>query len=81
MNNLKKFFLAISLTIILAGTALAECPQQNPGEQNGPPCVITQQVTDDSADQVTTGATAANAVEDAFIDAIIAGLEDLLTVY
>ena len=81
MNNLKKFFVAISLTIMLAGTALAECPQPNPGESNGPPCSVTQQVTDDSADQVMTAATASDSVEDVVLDAVIAGLENLLTVY
>ncbi len=81
MNNLKKLFVAISLTIMIAGTALADCPQANPGETNGPPCVQSQQLTDDSVDQVTTTAPVSNAVEDVVLDAVIAGLGSLLTVY
>ena len=48
MENLRRFCIAISLTIMLAGTALAECPI--PGEMNTPPCTVSrQQVTDDPA--------------------------------
>ena len=81
MNSLQKFFVAISLMVMLAGTALADCPQPNPGESNGPPCTQSQQSTDQSEDQSTTAATSSNTVEDVVLDAIIAGLENLLTVY
>ena len=81
MNSLKKLFVAISLTVIFAGTALAECPQPNPGEVNGPPCSAAQQLSDDSTDQSTTAATISSAVNEVVLDGIIAGLENLLTVY
>lgn len=81
MNNPKKLFVAISLTIMLAGTALADCPVPNPGEANGPPCVQSQQLTDEPVDQVTTTAPVSNAAEDVVLDAVIAGLGSLLTVY
>lgn len=81
MNNLKKFFVAISLTIILAGTALADCPQPSPAENNGPPCMPSQQRIDDSADQLNSAATISNAVEVVLLDVLIYGLENLLTVH
>ncbi len=81
MNNLKKLCVAISLTIMIAGTAFADCPQPNPGEANGPPCVQSQQLTDESVGQVPTTATDSNTVEDVIVDAVIAGLGSLLTIY
>ena len=81
MNSLKKLFVAISLMIMIAGTALADCQSSQPGESNGPPCTQTQQLTEDSTDQTTTAATVSDAVEDVVLDAIIAGLDNLLTVY
>ena len=81
MNNLKKFFVAISLVVILAGTVLADCSQPNASETNGPPCAPSQQRIDDSADQVTA-ATIANAVEVVVLDVLLINrLENLLTVY
>ena len=81
MNNLKKFFVAISLVVILAGTVLADCSQPNASETNGPPCTPSQQIIDDSADQITA-ATIANAVEVVVFDVLLTdGLENLLTVY
>ena len=81
MQTLKQFCLATSLTIILASAALADCPV--PGEVNNPPCTSTQQLTDDPADQTatTTTATVSSEVEIVVVNTLIAGLEDLLTVY
>ena len=81
MTNLRRLFVAVSLAIMLAGTALADCPIPVPGEINTPPCTSTQQLTDDSADQTTTATTISSEVEIVVFDAVIAGLENLLTVY
>jgi hypothetical protein len=82
VNNLRKFFVAISLMVILSGTVLADCPQPNASEQNGPPCAPSQQRIDDSADQVSSAAAIANAVEVVVLDVLfVDGLENLLTVY
>lgn len=79
MNRLRKLLVAISLMIVIAGTTLAECP--NPGEMAGPPCVASQEVTDDTSNQVATTTTTLTEVEVLAIEAAIAGLENLLTVY
>jgi hypothetical protein len=78
MSTLKQLFVAIILTIMLAGTALADCP--NPGEMSGPPCVPSQQLIDDTANQANTVASVSQAIEDAVLDALTGGLENLLTV-
>ena len=80
MNTLKKFLVAITLTILLAATALADCPQPNPGETNGPPCTPGQQLTGE-AEQANSAATLSNGVEIVLLDVLIDGLENLLTVY
>jgi hypothetical protein len=81
LNNLKKLFVSISLTILLAGTTLADCTPTTPGESNGPPCASTQQLTDDPTDQVTPSTTISNAIQVVVFDVVIDGLENLLTVY
>jgi hypothetical protein len=81
LNNLKKLLVATTLTIILVGTALADCPQPNPGETNGPPCTSGQQLTGDAADQSTSAATILNEVEVVVIDVLMNRLENLLTLY
>ena len=79
MNNLRKLFVAITLTVILAGTVLADCPA--PGEVTTPPCTSTQQQVDDSAGQAATDATISDTVDNVVLDLVIDGLENLLTVY
>jgi len=80
MENLKKLFVAMSLTVFLGGTALAgemnapPCP--DPGEMNAPPCTSTQ--SDDPASQT---ATISSEVEAVTIATVISALEDMLTVY
>jgi hypothetical protein len=81
VNSLKRLFVAISLTIMLCGTALADCQPPKPGEVNGPPCSETQQLTEDPVDQATTATPISNAVEDVILDEFIARLGNLLTVY
>jgi hypothetical protein len=80
MKNLKKLFVAISLTIVLAGTALAECPPPVPGEMNSPPCNATQELTENSTNQATP-TTITTELEIFTLDTVIHGLESLLTVY
>ena len=79
MSRLRKLFVAIALMIVIAGTALAGCP--NPGEMIGPPCVASQEVTDDANNQTVTTTTTLTQVEVFAVEAAIAGLENLLTVY
>lgn len=82
MNSLKTLCCAIALTILLAGTALADelnsppCP--SPGEINSPPCTSNQLVGDDSTEQT---ATTSEAVETIVIMTAMSAVEDLLTIY
>jgi hypothetical protein len=78
MENLKKLFVAITLTMLLAGAAMADCPVPIPGETNTPPCGGSQQIVDDSADQATS--TITTELEIIMLDTVIGGLENLLTV-
>jgi hypothetical protein len=80
LENLKRFFVAIALTIMLGGTVLADCPIPAPGENNAPPCTATQ-VIEDPVNQTTTTATTSTELEIFALDSVIAGLENLLTVY
>lgn len=81
MSILKRLCVAITLTILLAGTALADCPV--PGEVSSPPCTLSQQLTEESAGEATTSETASvtNAIEDVVLDVVLGGLANLLTVY
>jgi hypothetical protein len=81
VNSLKRLFVAISLTIMLSGTALADCQSPKPGEMNSPPCAEAQQLTGNPTNQVTTAATISNTAEEVVVDMVLAGLENLLTVY
>ena len=52
MQNLKKLILALTVTILFAGSAVAgetPTPPCVPGETSGPPCT-SQAVTNDSVD-------------------------------
>ena len=82
MQKLKKLFVAISLSIMLAGTAIADCPIPAPGEVNAPPCIPgTQELIDETSNQATSTATVSSEVEVFAFDVMIAGLERLLTLY
>jgi hypothetical protein len=78
MENLKKLYVAITLTIMFAGTALADCPVLVPGEMNTPPCAGSQQIVDDNVGQAITAIT--TDLEIFVLDTVIGGLENLLTV-
>jgi hypothetical protein len=78
MKKLRKLIVAITLTLMLAGTALADCSLTAPGEMNAPPCIGSQQIVDDNADQATTDIT--TELEIFILDTVIGGLENLLTV-
>jgi len=82
MENLKRLLVAISLVVVLSGTALADCVPAAPGEVNTPPCTsITQQATDDTANQTTPPTeTTSTEMQSVTLDAIVTGLENLLTV-
>jgi hypothetical protein len=51
--NLKRFCLAVSLALTLAGVSLAgemstpPCPAPDPGEMQSPPCSSAQETSDD----------------------------------
>ena len=82
MKNLKTLFVAISLSIMLAGTAIADCPIPAPGEVNAPPCIPgTQELMDETSNQATSTATFSGELEVFAFEVVIAGLETLLMVY
>ena len=74
MKNVKRLFLAITLTIVVAGTALAACP----GEVNAPPCTDNQLLSDEPVDQ---NAASSGTVETLTIETAISAIENLLTIY
>jgi len=82
MNSMKRLLSVISLTIVLAGTALAgemnspPCP--NPGEMNSPPCTDNQLLSDEPVDQT---APSSDTVETLTIETAISAIENLLTIY
>jgi hypothetical protein len=82
MKNLKKLIVAISLSIMLAGTVIADCPIPAPGEVNAPPCIPgTQELIDETSNQATSTATISSEVEVFAFEVVIAGLGTLLTLY
>jgi hypothetical protein len=82
MKSVKRVFLAITLTIFVAGTAFAgetnapPCP--NPGETNAPPCSDSQLLSDEPVDQ---NAASSSTVETLTIATAISAIENLLTIY
>lgn len=82
MKSVKRLFLAITLTIVVAGTAFAgetnapPCP--NPGETNAPPCTDSQLLSDEPVDQ---NAASSSTVETLTIVTAISAIENLLTIY
>ena len=83
MTNLKKLIVLISLTLVLAATALADGPTppctNDPGEMNAPPCSATQLDAEDSGNQ--TGSTISSEVDTLTLATAISAIEDLLTIY
>lgn len=82
MNTFKRLVLAITLAMLLAGTAIAgetsTPPCADPGETNGPPCPATQVVSNDSVDQTVASS---DTVETLMIVTAISEIENLLTIY
>ena len=82
MINLRRFGLVISLTVILAGTAIADETNgshcANPGESNGPPCASSQFITDETSE---TSLTVSGEVETLVVEATLCALESLLTLF
>ena len=82
MKNVKSLFLAMTLSIVVTGTALAgevnapPCP--NPGEVNAPPCTDNQLLSDEPVDQ---NAASSSTVETLTIVTAISAIENLLTIY
>jgi hypothetical protein len=82
MSHLRRFGLAISLAVILSGTAIADetngppCP--NPGETNGPPCSSSQFITDETSE---TSLTVSGEVEAIVVETTLYALESLLTLF
>jgi hypothetical protein len=79
MSHLRRFGLVISLTVILAGTAIAGDTQCNPGESNGPPCFSSQFIPDETSE---TGLTVfSGEVQTIVVEATLDALESLLTLF
>lgn len=82
MKSVKRLLVAITLTIVVAGTALAgetnapPCP--NPGETNAPPCTDNQLLSDEPVDQ---NAPTSDTVETLTLVTAISAIENLLTIY
>jgi len=82
MKSVKKLFLAITLTIFVAVTVLADgvntppCP--DPGEVNAPPCTDNQLLGDEPVDQ---NAASSGTTETLIIVTAISAIENLLTIY
>jgi hypothetical protein len=82
MSHLRRFGLVISLTVILAGTAIAGDPNvpqcTNPGESNGPPCSSSQFIPDETSE---TSLTVLGEVQTIVVEATLDALESLLTLF
>lgn len=82
MSHLKRFGLAISLAVILGGTAIAGetngPPCANPGETNGPPCSPSQFISDETSE---TSLTVSGELETIVAEATFNALESLLTLF
>ena len=82
MSHLRRFGLVISLTVILAGTAIAGDPNgpqcTNPGESNGPPCFSSQFIPDETSE---TSLTVLGEVQTIVVEATLDALESLLTLF
>ena len=82
MSYLRRFGLAISLTVMLVGTAIAGetngPPCANPGETNGPPCSASQFTTDETSE---TSSNVSDEAETIVVEATLYALESLLTLF
>lgn len=82
MSHFRRFGLAISLSVILAGTAIAGetngPPCANPGETNGPPCAESQFITNETSE---TSSNVSGEAETTVVEATLYALESLLTLF
>lgn len=79
MSNLKRITLAISLAVVLAGTAFAgetQSPPCDPGETSGPPCPASRLIPEEEAVPNVPGE-----VEQFILEATYAIESVLLTVF
>ena len=66
MNNLKRLFVAIALTLTIALSVFAgeipspPCAPPDPGEIPSPPCSVAQDVSDDATTQLQATTTVAS---------------------
>jgi heme A synthase len=82
MNKLRRLYLALSLSVILSGTAFAGessgPPCAIPGESSGPPCASSQFIPDETTE---ASLTVAGEVETIVVEATLYALESLLTLF
>lgn len=81
MSHLRRFGLAISLTVTLAGTTFAgetNSPPCVPGETNSPPCTTGQFTTDETSE---TSSYISGEVDTTVFEAASYAIESLLTLY
>jgi len=82
MSHLKRLGLAISLAVILGGTAVAGetngPPCANPGETNGSQCSPSQFIADETSE---TSLTVSGEVETIVVEATLDAIESLLTLF
>ena len=71
MSHLKRLGLAISLAVILGGSAIA-------GETNGPQCSPSQFIADETSE---TSSTVSGEVETIVVEATLDAIESLLTLF
>jgi hypothetical protein len=82
MDSLKRLALGISLTVILASTAIAgetsAPPCVNPGETSAPPCPMYQPIVDDANE---ASSSVSSEVETIVVEAATYAVESLLTLF
>ena len=82
MSHLRRFGLAISLTVVLAGAAIAgetnTPPCANPGETNTPPCTTSELITDETSE---ASYSVSSEVETMVFEAASYAVESLLTLF
>jgi hypothetical protein len=82
MNKLRRLFLALSLSVILSGTAFAGetsgPPCANPGETSGPPCSSGQTIIDEATEASSNGS---DEVETTIFEVASYTIESLLTLF
>ena len=81
MNHLRRFGLAISLAVMLAGTAIAgetNTPPCAPGETNTPLCSTSEIITEEASE---TSSTVSGEAETIIFESASYAVESLLTLF